>query len=68
MTNNNTYSMKEGITKYSKKTALVKGHIYDSFFVYVPKNIALDSSFPFVPGDEIKIIVDGKKRLIIEKV
>lgn len=36
--------------------------------IYVGQKIASDSTFPFKPGDELRIRIDASgKRLIIEK-
>ncbi len=45
--------------------------LYDKFFVYVPTEVARDSSFPFQPGEEVHVEIDSEKRglliLSIEK-
>ncbi len=35
------------------------GHgVYDKFFVYVPTELARDSSFPFEAGEEVDVQID----------
>ncbi len=41
--------------------------MYDKFFVYIPTSVAKDSAFPFKPGEEVIVRIDGK-RLVIEKI
>jgi hypothetical protein len=46
-----------------------KGKIYGTngkAWIYIPKDVANDSAFPFKVGDPVKIRVEGEK-LIIEK-
>jgi hypothetical protein len=41
--------------------------VYDKFFVYVPTELARDSSFPFKAGEEVDIqIAAGKATLIVQ--
>ena len=48
------------ITKTGKKT-------YDKYFVYVPTEVARDSTFPFKDGDEVEVEIDVKgKRLLVK--
>jgi hypothetical protein len=42
------------------------GKVYDKFFIYIPTSVAKDSAFPFEPGEEVTIKIEGRK-LIIEK-
>ena len=47
-------------TKTGRKT-------YDKYFVYVPTEVARDSTFPFKDGDEIEVEIDAKgKRLLVK--
>lgn len=41
------------------------GTKYDKFFIYIPTEVAKDSQFLFKEGDEIKIAVDTKKRVLV---
>jgi ABC-type Mn2+/Zn2+ transport system ATPase subunit len=43
-----------------------KGREYKKIFVYIPKEVAADTSFPFKIGEHVKIKINGKK-LVIEK-
>ncbi len=40
---------------------------YDSFFIYVPAEVARDTQCPFKHGDKLKVIISGDA-FIIEKV
>ncbi len=35
--------------------------LYDKFFVYVPTELARDSSFPFKAGEEVDVWIDFEK-------
>jgi len=39
---------------------------YSKIFVYVPRLVSADSTFPFQPGEEVTVTIKGE-RLIIEK-
>ena len=39
---------------------------YSKIFVYVPRLVSADSSFPFQSGEEVTVTIEGE-RLIIEK-
>jgi ABC-type Mn2+/Zn2+ transport system ATPase subunit len=43
-----------------------KGGKYKKIFIYIPKEVAADTSFPFKIGERVKIKINGKK-LVIEK-
>lgn len=44
------------------------GKKYDKFFIYIPTDVAKDSSFPFEKGDKITVeIQPDKDRLLIER-
>ncbi len=68
MTKNYTPNMLEGEVTFTKKTITSKGHKYNTYFIYIPTNIALDSGFGYKPGDKARIRVDSKNRIIIEKI
>lgn len=39
---------------------------YSKIFVYVPRLVSADSTFPFQTGEEVTVTIEGE-RLIIEK-
>jgi len=43
-----------------------KGNKFRKIFVYIPKEVAADTSFPFKIGEHVTVKIDGKK-LVIEK-
>jgi len=48
-----------------RKTA---NKLYDNIFVYIPVEVARDSSFPFKPGETLRISVEkGKHKVTLEK-
>ncbi len=59
-------TMKEGEGRFINRKSITAGKVYDSFFIYVPTEVARDTSYPFKEGEKIKIRIEGK-RLIIEK-
>ncbi len=51
----------------NRRTPAAKNKIYNRYFIYVPTNVADDSSFPFKEQDEVIIKIDiSARRLIIE--
>jgi hypothetical protein len=43
-----------------------RGWKYPKIFVYIPKEVASDTSFPFKIGEDVTVRINGE-RLIIEK-
>lgn len=43
-----------------------RGWKYPKIFVYIPKEVASDTSFPFKIGENVTVRIDGQ-RLVIEK-
>lgn len=43
-----------------------RGKKYKKIFVYIPKEVAMDTSFPFKIGENVTVKIEGEK-LIIEK-
>lgn len=39
--------------------------VYDKFFIYVPTELARDSSFPLRPREEVNIQIDLKARIVL---
>lgn len=39
--------------------------IYDKFFIYIPTELARDSSFPLKPGQEVDVQIDQEKRVLV---
>ncbi|MBN1860304.1 MAG: hypothetical protein JW840_02460 [Candidatus Thermoplasmatota archaeon] len=68
MTPNWDYTMIEGKGAFINRPTRTGKKLYDKFFIYVPTELARDSSFPFKTNDELKIRIDQKnRRLILEK-
>lgn len=59
--------MIKGVGKVINRPTKTGGKLYDKFFIYIPISVAKDSAFPFKPGDEVEVRIEGK-RLVIEKV
>ena len=60
--------MIEGKGKFINRPTKTGGKLYDKHFIYIPTEIARDSSFPFKIQETVKINIDKKHhRLIIEK-
>ncbi len=58
-------NMIEGYGKFLNRKTITRGKKYDSFFIYVPAEVARDSANPFKPGAKVKIKIDND-RMIIE--
>ncbi len=39
--------------------------VYDKFFIYVPTELARDSSFPVKPGQEVDVQIDSAKGVLV---
>ena len=60
--------MIEGEGRFINRPTKTGKKLYDKHFIYVPTELARDSSFPFKVRDNVKMRIDQKnKRLIIEK-
>jgi ABC-type Mn2+/Zn2+ transport system ATPase subunit len=54
------------MTGEGKGKVVNRGKKYSKIFVYIPKEVSTDTSFPFKVGEDVTVKIDGK-RLIIEK-
>ena len=43
-----------------------RGTNYPKIFVYIPKDVALDTSFPFKIGQDVNVTVEGRTIVIRE--
>ncbi len=41
------------------------GGVYDKFFIYIPTELARDSSFPVKPGQEVEVQIDSLKGILV---
>lgn len=58
-------AMRKGAGKFFNRPTVSKGKKYDKFFIYVPTEVARDTSFPFKDGDRVEVeIIRGKKLVI----
>ncbi len=57
----------EGKSKLVNRPRISKGKKYDSYFVYIPSEVARDSNFPFKHGDDVIVKIDPANRQIIIK-
>lgn len=57
--------MRAGIGKFTNRRTKTAGKEYDSFYIYVPAEVARDTSFPFKHNDRVKVII-SEGRVIIE--
>ncbi len=39
--------------------------VYDKFFIYVPTELARDSSFPIAEGQEVEVRIDQKSGVLV---
>ncbi len=39
--------------------------VYDKFFIYIPTELARDSSFPVKPGQEVDVQIDLLKGVLV---
>jgi hypothetical protein len=53
--------MQKGNGRFFNRPTTSKGKRYDKFFVYLPAEVARDSSFPLNDGDRIEVEIKGEK-------
>jgi len=58
--------MLEGKGRFINRPTKTGKKLYDKHFIYVPTEVARDSSFPFKTRETVKVSIDGD-RLIVEK-
>ncbi|MBX5329351.1 MAG: hypothetical protein QHH12_07935 [Candidatus Bathyarchaeota archaeon] len=54
------------MTGEGKGKIVDKGKKYRKIFIYIPKEVSSDTSFPFKIGEDVTVKIEGKK-LVIEK-
>lgn len=54
------------MTGEGKGKIVDRGKKYRKIFIYIPKEVSSDTSFPFKIGEDVTVKIDDK-RLIIEK-
>ena len=60
--------MLEGEGRFINRPTKTGKKLYDKHFIYIPTEVARDSSFPFKIRETVKVRIDQKnKRLVIEK-
>jgi len=67
MTARGTKLVSKGKGRFINRPTKTGRKTYDKYFVYVPTEVARDSTFPFKDGDEIEVEIDAKgKRLLVK--
>ncbi|MBS7647437.1 MAG: hypothetical protein QXK93_04365 [Candidatus Bathyarchaeia archaeon] len=54
------------MTGEGKGKVVDRGKRYHKIFIYIPKEVSSDTSFPFKVGEDVTVRIDGE-RLVIEK-
>jgi len=54
------------VARSGKGKIVDRGFRYSKIFVYIPKDVATDTGFPFKVGEDVTVTIEGEK-LIIEK-
>jgi len=69
MTDRGTKLVSKGKGKFINRSTRTGKRDYDKFFIYVPTEVARDSTFPLREGDEVEVEIDLKgKRLLVKRV
>ena len=55
------------MTREGKGKVVDRGKKYRKIFIYIPKEVSSDTSFPFEVGEDVTVRIENDKRLIIEK-
>lgn len=59
--------MRKGKGRFFNRPTISKGKKYDKFFIYVPTEVARDTTFPLHDGERVEVEIAGDT-LIIRKV
>jgi len=54
------------VARSGKGKVVDRGYKYRKLFVYIPKDVANDTAFPFEVGEDVTVTIDND-RLIIQK-
>ena len=54
------------VARSGKGKVVDRGFRYTKIFIYIPKDVATDTAFPFKIGEDVTVTIEGNK-LIIEK-
>ena len=57
-------SMLESDSVISERKVKAKGHIYKQIYIFIPRDVANDSQFPFKTGDKIKVRIQDDQLII----
>ena len=52
--------MLEADARLIERIINVRGHKYSQIIIYVPRGLATDSAFPFMPRDMVRLSISGK--------
>jgi len=68
MTNGGSKLVSKGKGKFINRPTKTGRRTYDKFFVYVPTEVARDSTFSFKERDVVEVEIDTKgKRLLVKR-
>jgi hypothetical protein len=67
MTNGGNKLVTKGKGKFINRPTKTGRRIYDKFFVYVPTEVARDSTFPFKDGEVVEVEIDAKGKRLLAK-
>jgi len=63
-----TKLVSKGRGKFINRPTKTGKRAYDKFFIYIPTEVARDSTFPLRDGDEVEVEIDTKgKRLLVKR-
>ncbi len=55
------------VTRTGKGKVVDRGFKYSKIFIYIPKDVATDTNFPFKIGEDVTVTINGKKVIITKK-
>jgi hypothetical protein len=55
------------VARSGKGKVVDRGFKYPKIFVYIPKDVATDTNFPFQIGEDVTVTIDGDKLIIGKK-
>lgn len=61
-----SYQEGSAVARSGKGKVVDRGYKYPKIFIYIPKDVAADTAFPFKTGEDVTVTIEAEK-LVIEK-
>lgn len=54
-----------GTGRFINRPTTTGKRTYDKFFIYIPTELARDSNFPIIQGEEVEVTIDQEKSALV---